>query len=164
MAFEQILLFDKISPLRYNPNGLDQYYCQKRKGLKMKRVLSVLCIVVLSALLVLTAGCDESQQGSQTNKSGDKRARLVYVENASLKKQIGSLQQQINSLQQKLQRQKDLVDACQQAKARIGKDAMRIEPNLLKIFDELAKKHRAFTAEIAELKAEIADLKAATKD
>ena len=113
----------------------------------MKRVLSVLCIVVLSTLLVLTAGCDESQQAGKT---GDKRARLVFIENSRLKQQ--------------LQEQKDLVAACQQEKVSIRKDALKIEPNMLDIFDGLAKKHQAFTAEIAELKAEIADLKAATKD
>ena len=120
----------------------------------MKRVLSVLCIVILSALLVLTAGCAESQQAGKT---GDKRARLVSVENSKLKQQISSLQQQ-------LQQQKGLVATCQQEKVKLKEQALTIEPKLLKIFDEMAKKHQALTAEIAELKAEIAELKAAKKD
>ena len=120
----------------------------------MKRVLSILCVAILSALLALTAGCTESQQSGQT---GDKRARLVSVENSKLKQQISSLQQQ-------LQQQKDLVAACQQEKVKLKEQASRIEPNLLKIFDEMAKMHQALAAEIAGLEVEIAELKAAKKD
>ena len=113
----------------------------------MKRVLSILCVAILSALLALTAGCTESQQSGQT---GDKRARLVSVENSKLKQQ--------------LQEQKDLLAACQQEKVNVKAQSLKLETDLLVAFEEMAKKHQALTAEIASLKAEIAELKAAKKD
>jgi hypothetical protein len=117
----------------------------------MKRVLSVLCVAILSASVVLAAGCEESQQTS------DKKARLVFIENSELKEQAKSLQQQ-------LQQQKDLVAACQQEKVSLKAGASTIEPTLLKIFDEMAKKHQALTAENKRLKGQIAELKPAPKD
>ena len=119
----------------------------------MKRVLSILCVALLSALLVAAAGCEESQRP----QTGDKKARLVFSENSSLK-------QQINSLQQQLQQQKDLVAGCQQEKVRIKGLASGIEPNMLKIHKEMARRDMRLTAENNQLKAEIADLKATTKD
>ena len=113
----------------------------------MKRVLSILCVTILSALLVLTAGCTESQQSGQT---GDKRARLVSIENSSLRQQ--------------LQEQKDLVAACQQKNAEINAQTREIETNLLVIFGDMAQNYQLLIAENDRLKAEIAELKAAKKD
>ena len=119
----------------------------------IRMVLSVLCVAILSAQIVLTSGCDESQQA----QTGDKKARLVFTENSELKEQAKSLQQQ-------LQQQKDLVAVCQQEKVKLKEQASTIEPNLLKIFDEMAKKHQALTAENEQLKAQIAELKPTLKD
>jgi len=123
----------------------------------IRMVLSVLCVAILSALVVLTGGCDESQQAPRTGKSGDKRARLVSIENSNLKEQAKSLQQQ-------LQQQKDMVAGCEQEKVNIAAQSQKIEPTLLKIFDGLAETHRTLTAENSQLKAENAELKAAAKD
>jgi len=113
----------------------------------MKRVLSILCVTILSALLVFTAGCAESQQSGQT---GDKRARLVSVENSKLKQQ--------------LQEQKDLLAACQQKNVEIYAQTREIETNLLVIFGDMAQNFQLLIAENDRLKAEIAKLKAAKKD
>lgn len=123
----------------------------------MKRVLSILCVTILLVLCVLTAGCAESQQGGQT---GDKKARLISIENSRLKQQISSLQRQ-------LQQQKDkLIASCEQEKRIIAMktNSIKIEQNMMKIQKEMAKRDMALVAEIARLKAEIAELKAAKKE
>jgi len=117
----------------------------------------VLCVVFLSAFMVLIGGCEESQQRPQTDKSSDKMARLVSIENNSLKEQAKSLQQQLHQ-------QKDLVAACQQEKVSLKEQALTIEPSLLKIFDEMAKIHQELTAENDQLKAKITELEAVAKD
>ncbi len=121
-------------------------------------VLRVIAILTLAVTAGLLAGCQQSQQGTQT--PNEKQARLLVVQNADLQKQLAGCRAEIESLRQKhaqdlRQRDEELA----RCKARIKALQKDIEKGIAERVNGVTT---TLLEENAKLRQEVERLKAAS--
>ena len=110
----------------------------------------VYCFLIVSLIIVL-AGCEQAQKNQSANAS--RKDRLIANENIGLRNEIGQYKSEI-------EKQKKLVQDCQEEKAKSEEQAGE---NIKWLLDDLPadllKQIEALTAENEQLKTEIEKLK-----
>lgn len=113
------------------------------KRLTQKAFVLAVCIVGIA----LIAGCEEE------SKIDTKKSRLIAAENMQLKKDLEECQKEI-------EKQKELLEQCEQAKKDIEEQsAKNIEDLFDDIFGDVLKESQVLREENEELREEIEQLK-----
>jgi hypothetical protein len=117
---------------------------------------TLLLAVGVVVALTFFAGCEEEQKLPDT-KSGDKRSRLIAMENLELKKQ---LEAQKRRHAREMENQKMLLEQCLQEKKSFeqlaGENVQDVMDTLLK---SVSEENQRLRREVESLKAEIERLK-----
>ncbi|MEN6576191.1 MAG: hypothetical protein ABFD90_07595 [Phycisphaerales bacterium] len=125
------------------------------------RALGVIAIVALAVTAGLLAGCQQSQQGTQT--ANEKQARLLAAQSADLQKQLAAREAEIVALRRKhaqdLRQRDEELTRCKARIEALQKDIEKgIAEKVAGVTTKLLHENARLRQEVEQLKARLAGL------